>query len=289
MKMSAGRRSADPTDLLVVDPTLPEAMKRARRHLTKRQKDIFLQYGFSKALVREVISAGWDQVDINNYVLYYNGQVETRLAVPAPSLDISMKQMINEIIRTKLRGDTPLNPKGSLMGDPPDPKLGMIPPGPRKMIGGGTKPGLNPGQRHGSIKKAQEAARKAVAAKKAASARKTGKKAPKGGVRKPHRFRPGTVALKEIWRYQKSTDLLIKKLPFQRLVREIAADPEIIPSSMVGKIKFQSMALSALQESAEAYLVGLFEDTNLCAIHAKEVTIMPKDLQLSRRIHGERA
>ena len=128
--MSAGRRSADPTDLLVVDPTQPEATKRARRHLTKRQKDIFLQYGFSKALVREVISAGWDQVDINNYVLYYNGQVETRLAVPAPSLDISMKQMINEMIRTKLRGDAPLNPKGSSMGDPPNPQLGMIPPGP---------------------------------------------------------------------------------------------------------------------------------------------------------------
>ena len=163
--MSAGRRSADPTDLLVVDPSQPDVIKRARRHLTKRQKDIFLQYGFGKVLLREVISAGWDQVDINNYVLYYNGQVETGLAVPAPSLDISMKQAINTIIRTKLREDqdkeigliTPLNPKGSSMGDPPDPNLGMIPPGPRKTIGGGTKPGLNPGQRHGSIKKAQEA------------------------------------------------------------------------------------------------------------------------------------
>ena len=122
--MSAGRRSADPTDLLVVDPSQPEATKKARQHLTKRQKDIFLQYGFSKALLREVISAGWDQVDINNYVLYYNGQVEARLAVPAPSLDISMKQAINTIIRTKLRDQeeqeeeiqrliTPLNPKGT--------------------------------------------------------------------------------------------------------------------------------------------------------------------------------
>ena len=83
---------------------------------------------------------------------------------------------------------------------------------------GGTKPRLNPGQKHGSIKKAQEVARKAAAAKKAAAARKAGKKAPKGGVRKLYRFRLGTVALKEIRRYQKSTDLLIKKLPFQRLV-----------------------------------------------------------------------
>ena len=127
--MLAGRRSADPTDLLVVDPSLPEATKRTRQHLTKRQKDIFLQYGFSKVLLREVISAGWDQVDINNYVLYYNRQVETRLAVPAPSLDMSMKQSINTIIRTKLREDqdkqdkeigiiTPLNPKGPSTGDP---------------------------------------------------------------------------------------------------------------------------------------------------------------------------
>ncbi|GMH99232.1 hypothetical protein TrLO_g16027 [Triparma laevis f. longispina] len=78
-----------------------------------------------------------------------------------------------------------------------------------------------------------------------------------GGVKKPHRYRPGTVALREIRRYQKSTELLIRKLPFQRL------------------------------EAAEAYLVGLFEDTNLCAIHAKRITIMPKDIQLTRRIRGK--
>ena len=114
--MSSGRRSADPTELLLVDPTQPEATKRARRHLTKRQKDVFLQYSFSKALVREVIQAGWDQVDINNYVLYYNGQVDVSLAVRAPGLDMSMKQKINETIRTKLRGSTPANPKGSCQG-----------------------------------------------------------------------------------------------------------------------------------------------------------------------------
>ena len=81
--MAAGRRSSDPKDLLLVDPSQPEATKRARRHLTKRQKDIFVQYGFSKALLREVIGAGWDQADINNYVMYYNGQVEASLVVPA--------------------------------------------------------------------------------------------------------------------------------------------------------------------------------------------------------------
>nr|GEV45264.1 histone H3.2-like [Tanacetum cinerariifolium] len=103
-----------------------------------------------------------------------------------------------------------------------------------------------------------------------------------GGVKKPHRFRPGTVALREIRKYQKSTELLIRKLPFQRLVREIAQDFKT-------DMRFQSSAVAALQEASEAYLVGLFEDTNLCAIHAKRVTIMPKDMQLARRIRGERA
>ena len=101
------------------------------------------------------------------------------------------------------------------------------------------------------------------------------------GPPKPHRFRPGTVALREIRRYQKSTELLIRKLPFQRLVREIAQDFKT-------DLRFQGAALMALQEAAEAYLVGLFEDTNLCAIHARRVTIMPKDIQLARRIRGER-
>lgn len=103
-----------------------------------------------------------------------------------------------------------------------------------------------------------------------------------GGIKKPHRYRPGTVALREIRKYQKSTELLIRKLPFQRLVREIAQDFCI-------NLRFQSTAILALQESAEAYLVGLFEDTNLCAVHARRVTIMPKDIQLARRIRGERA
>ena len=99
---------------------------------------------------------------------------------------------------------------------------------------------------------------------------------------------PGTVALKEIRRYQKSTDLLIQKLPFQQLIREIASDSDVIRSPLCGKVRFQSAAIMALQEASEAYLVGLFEDTNLCAIHARQVTIMPKDLQLARRICGER-
>ncbi len=98
-----------------------------------------------------------------------------------------------------------------------------------------------------------------------------------GGVKKPRRFRSGTVALREIRRYQKSTELLIRKLPFQRLVREIAQNYKT-------DLRFQTAAIGALQEASEAYLVGLFEDTNLCAIHAKRVTIMPKDLQLALRL-----
>ncbi|KAG5183035.1 histone-fold-containing protein, partial [Tribonema minus] len=101
-----------------------------------------------------------------------------------------------------------------------------------------------------------------------------------GGVKKPHRYRPGTVALREIRKYQKSTDLLIRKLPFQRLVREIAGN-------LKGDLRFQGSAILALQEAAEAYLVGLFEDANRCAIHAKRVTVMPKDMRLSRVLKGE--
>jgi histone H3 len=126
-----------------------------------------------------------------------------------------------------------------------------------------------------------KAPRKSHAASKKA-ARKSTAVAGAGGIKKPHRFRPGTVALREIRRYQKSTELLIRKLPFQRLVREIAQDFKT-------DLRFQAAAIAALQEASEAYLVGLFEDTNLCAIHAKRVTIMPKDIQLARRIRGERA
>jgi len=124
-----------------------------------------------------------------------------------------------------------------------------------------------------------KAPRKQLATK---AARKYPLKTSNEGVKKPHRYRPGTVALREIRRYQKSTDLLIRKLPFQRLVREIAQDFKT-------DLRFQSSAVAALQEASEAYLVGLFEDTNLCAIHAKRVTIMSKDIQLARRIRGERA
>ena len=312
--MASGRRSGDPKDLLLVDPSQPEATKRARRHLTKRQKEIFVQYGFSKALLGEVIGAGWDQVDINNYVLYYNSQVETTLAVQSPGLDMSMKQTINAIIRTKLQAQeqeeeeigliTPTTPKGLSTREPSEPNPGMLPPGPRKTIVGQPKPSTSAQQRlkpkkpsAQSVKEARAELKRILAEKReekrkkaaARMAKKGGQKAPKGGVKKRYRYRPGTVALKQIRQYQKSTELLIRKLPFQRLVQQIASDSEVIRSPLCGKVRFQSAAIMALQEATEAYLVGLFEDSNLCAIHARRVTIMPKDIQLARRIRGERA
>ena len=107
-----------------------------------------------------------------------------------------------------------------------------------------------------------------------------------GGVKKPHRYRPGTVALREIRRYQKSCDLLIAKLPFHRLCKEILQDVAKVFKKPDWRMTLSSVM--ANQEAAEAYLVGLFEDTNLCAIHAKRVTVMSKDIQLARRIRGER-
>ena len=99
---------------------------------------------------------------------------------------------------------------------------------------------------------------------------------------KPHRYRSGTVALQDIRHFQKTSALLIRKLPFQRLVREIAQDFKT-------DLRFQSAVILCLQEAAEAYLVRLFDDANLCAIHARRVTILPKDIQLARRIRGEQA
>ena len=100
-----------------------------------------------------------------------------------------------------------------------------------------------------------------------------------GELTKRHRrFRPGTVALRQIRKYQRSTEHVLKRRPFQNLVREITQ------TLSKNKYRFQTSALLALQEAAEAYLVGLFEDVNRCAIHAKRVTVLAKDMQLALRI-----
>ena len=128
----------------------------------------------------------------------------------------------------------------------------------------------------------KEQARKNTARAAVAAQKNLGSPPRMGGLKKPMRYRPGTMALREIHRYQKSTELLIRKLPFNRLVREITQDFKT-------DLRFQSQAIAVLQEAAEAYLVRLFKDTNLCGIHAKRVTIMPKDIQLARRIRCKMA
>ena len=102
-----------------------------------------------------------------------------------------------------------------------------------------------------------------------------------GGIKKAHRFRPGTVALREIRRYQQSTDTLIPLAPFSRLVREISQEQNL------KGFRFQASAITALQSATEAYVVGVLEDSNLCAMHAKRVTVMQRDILLARRIRGE--
>ncbi|PLW21459.1 hypothetical protein PCANC_04972 [Puccinia coronata f. sp. avenae] len=143
-----------------------------------------------------------------------------------------------------------------------------------------------------SHQRGSTSAAKTVASKTTKQPRKSSEKkrtsdaasfAPKN--KKPHRYRPGTVALREIRQYQKSTDLLMRKLPFARLVREIAMNFALATDNDAA-LRWQSSALLALQEAAEAYLVHIFEDTNLCAIHAKRVTIMKRDMQLARRLRG---
>jgi histone H3 len=108
-------------------------------------------------------------------------------------------------------------------------------------------------------------------------------------VKKPRRFKPGLRALQEIRRYQKSTNLLIRKGPFQRLVKEVVGTLCHDQPELRGHYRFQSHAIAALHEASEAYLVSVFQDAMLCCKHAKRVTLFPKDMLLARRIRGERA
>jgi len=138
--------------------------------------------------------------------------------------------------------------------------------------------------KNSSRKTAGKVPRAAIVSKGKKSGSKKAKKTAgtgSSGVKKPFKFRPGTVALREIRRYQKGTELLLRKLPFQRLVREIAAEGK-------ENLRFQASAVLAMQEATEAHMVNLFADTCLCAIHGRRVTIMPKDVQLARRLRGER-
>ena len=132
-----------------------------------------------------------------------------------------------------------------------------------------------------AAKETIRSAKKSVAPKKAEKKAKKAASASATGVKRSHRFRPGTVALREIRRFQRGTDLLLRKAPFQRLVREVA-------TSHKEGLRFQASAVAAVQEATEAYVVSLLSDTNLCALHTRRVTIMPRDVQLARRLRGER-
>lgn len=121
-----------------------------------------------------------------------------------------------------------------------------------------------------------KAPRKHLATK---AARKSTAPAVSGSVKRPQRYKAGTIALREIRRYQKSTELLIRKQPFQRMARSISQ--EFKPDS-----RFQGSALASLQEATEAFIIGLFEDANDCAIHGRRVTVMPRDIQLAMKIRG---
>lgn len=156
---------------------------------------------------------------------------------------------------------------------------GSAPSGIGKTIG---KMPQIPRKSHGKMS-GKKAPRKHLASKTVA-----GSTLAPGGVKKKHRFKPGTVALREIRKYQRTTELLIKKLPFARLVKEIC-DDLCNMSAFPNGPRMESAARMCLQESTEAYLVGLFEDTNLETIHRKRITVAPKDIQLARRIRGERA
>lgn len=154
----------------------------------------------------------------------------------------------------------------------------------------------------------QQKTKRAPVPKKSTRSSKAGLASVKGHTKKKpqkekkavYKFRPGTVALRDIKKYQKSTELLIRRLPFQRIIREVAANfvrsrANLSPHAMLPKshlpaddnLRFQASAVQAIQEATEAYIVNLFQETNLCAIHAHRVTIMPKDIQLARRIRGE--
>ena len=97
--------------------------------------------------------------------------------------------------------------------------------------------------------------------------------------KKPRRFRPGIKALRDIRKYQRSTEALIQRRPFQRIVKELAQN--IAPD-----FRFQSVAIRALQEAAEDFLVSLFQDSQHCAVHASRMTVMPSDLRLAARLRG---
>lgn len=150
------------------------------------------------------------------------------------------------------------------------------------------EPGPSKRPKHPTARKSTGREKPAPASARGGKIKASNAEDEQGQLRKKRRYRPGTLALREIRKYQRSTDLLLRRLPFSRVVREIAMDMMTDTNYERGEagLRWQSSAIMALQEATEAFLVHLFEDANLCAIHAKRVTIMQRDIQLARRIRG---
>ena len=129
------------------------------------------------------------------------------------------------------------------------------------------------------MSRTKQTAKSAPKSKKMGSKKTKAPRAP--GMKKSRRFRPGTVALRQIRKFQKGTNTLIRKAPFQRMVREVA-------NTQKDGLRWQSAAVAAMQEATESYVIGLLSDSNLCALHARRVTVMPRDIHLARRLRGER-
>lgn len=133
------------------------------------------------------------------------------------------------------------------------------------------------------VKKKEKAAAKTATPQKSKGGKSKSKKTSKSrGEKKTRHFKPGTVALREVKRYQKTSGFLIASLPFERLVREVAQD-------FKADLRFSRSAVALIQLITEHYLVGILEESVLVAISAKRVSVQPKDVHLVRRIRGERA
>jgi len=175
--------------------------------------------------------------------------------------------------------NTPLiiNPESGVKGERSRVRHGKSSPASKSKSASKSKPASKSAPKSKAASKAKGASK---AASKAKSASKRAASAP--GTKKAHRFRPGTVAIREIRRYQRSDELIFPILAFDRLVREVAQDYKT-------NLRFGKGAFRAIHLFTEYYVVSLLQDTQLAALHARRFTIMPKDIQIARRIRKERA
>ena len=277
-------------------------MAKTKATLSSQQISIIAREGFTVKIVGDMIDSGWTQVDFNRTINAVNKERGTNMSGfkltktmlravmdyhRRASHRLENSQREDASRRRRIHNTIADEAEDAIPNAPDSPKvLSYVTARGTGLSEKGTS--MNPGDIMDHIPPIPKKKTSTTSASAGKVPRKQLKPKPPvktstatTGVKKPHRYRPGTVALREIRRYQKSTELLIRKMPFNRLVREIAQDFKT-------DLRFQASAIGALQEAAEAYLVGLFEDSNLCAIHAKRVTIMPKDIQLAMRIRGEK-